>query len=216
MLIARRLASEHYLHVEFTNLRWSDRSWQPTGCFYIVLCEIKCIRLFTDSLQTLKHVQCNQELAFFRQNRGQPFPRPLYVCSHSTGHPCRPKQHICSRASKALPLFVLSQLEGDSIACERRTMPCSLRSEVHECIWIPMKFMCVCEWLCVSVATVYECGVCVLNSNNREQCCIQQMRGNKKMIAYKVWQTAYGFICCNSVKPHTCNHAHSESPERQI
>lgn len=79
-------------------------------------------------------VPCNQKLAFFTQRRGQPYPRTLYVCWSSRGHPCRLEEHSCSGASKALPLFLLSQLERDSICCERRTMACSLCLSL--CVWI--------------------------------------------------------------------------------
>lgn len=70
--------------------------------------------------------------------------------------------------------------------------------------------------VCVCVATLYEHVACWIVM--REEYCIQQTRGNKKVTAYKVWQTAYGFIYFDSVNTHThtANHQRSTYKLRRL
>lgn len=120
--------------------RVHEHYWQPTYCASELLCSKvhSSVYWFIIDPETVPY---NRELAFFRQHRGQPYPRPLNVFQYSRGHPCRLNEQSCSRASKALSLFLLSQLERDSICCERRTMACSLLclspwAQVYVCAYV--------------------------------------------------------------------------------
>ena len=105
---ARCLASKHYMHVEFRRpplLRVFLGS--PWGifilCFQTVLnwSLLSAYWFITDP----EIVPCNQELASFIQHIGQLYPRTLYACRYSRGHPRRLKQQTCRGASKPFLCF---------------------------------------------------------------------------------------------------------------
>lgn len=75
-------------------------------------------------------------------------------------------------ASKAVPLFLLSQLERDSICYKRKTIDVICVSVNTHKVCVCMSLGCsvimhVCVFL--QIQYIHICGVCVLNSNERER-----------------------------------------------